>query len=107
MFATLLAVVVALVLGHFARDLTAALRDHGWYHTWLRWLEARFPDDGFWRGRYGIALALVPILLVVALLQILLHYNIMLRLQDVHLVNISEIPVVMLWLYMMTFQSRL
>ena len=73
MFATLLAVVVALVLGHFARDLTAALRDHGWYHTWLRWLEARFPDDGFWRGRYGIALALVPILLVVALLQWLLH----------------------------------
>lgn len=73
MFATLLAVVVALVLGHFARDLTAALRDHAWYRAWLRWLDARFPDDGFWRGRYGIALALVPILLAVALLQFLLH----------------------------------
>ena len=73
MFATLLAVVVALVLGHFARELTAALRDHGAYRAWLRWLDARFPDDGFWRGRYGIALAVVPILLVVALLQVLLH----------------------------------
>nr|MBP6798175.1 hypothetical protein [Luteimonas sp.] len=73
MFATLLAVVVALVLGHFAHELTAALRDHGWYRAWLRWLDARFPEDGFWRGRYGIALALVPVLLVVALLQFLLH----------------------------------
>ncbi|TYT26891.1 hypothetical protein FZO89_11845 [Luteimonas viscosa] len=73
MFATLLAVVVALVLGHFARDLTAALRSHGWYRAWLRWLDARFPDDGAWRGRYGIALALVPVLLLVALVQWLLH----------------------------------
>ncbi len=73
MFATLLAVVVALVLGHFAHELTAALRDHGWYRAWLRWLDARFPEDGFWRGRYGVALALVPILLFVALLQLLLH----------------------------------
>lgn len=73
MFATLLAVVVALVLGHFAQDLTRLLRDHGWYRAWLRWLDARFPDDGFWRGRGGIALALVPVLLLLALLQWLLH----------------------------------
>ncbi|HRP73700.1 MAG TPA: hypothetical protein PK743_13840, partial [Luteimonas sp.] len=73
MFATLLAVVVALALGHFAHELSAVLRDHGWFRAWLRWLDARFPDDGFWHGRAGIALALVPVVVLVGLLQWLLH----------------------------------
>lgn len=73
MFATLLAVVVALVLGHLAPALAAGLRQHGWFAQWLRWLDGRFPDDGFWRGRYGIALALLPPLLAVALFQLALR----------------------------------
>ncbi len=73
MFATLLAVVVALVLSHVAHETALALRNHDWARAWLRWLDARFPDDGFWRGRHGIALALVPVVLLVALLQWALH----------------------------------
>ncbi|HET7126854.1 MAG TPA: hypothetical protein VFI26_07165, partial [Lysobacter sp.] len=68
MFMTLAAVVVALVLGHVAQDLAASVRRHGWFEDWLRWLGTRFPQ-GFWQGRPGIALALSPLLLAVALLQ--------------------------------------
>ena len=66
---TLIAVVIALVLGHVAPALAVSVRDYGWYRRWLQWLDARFPSDGFWRGRYGVALALVGPLLVVGLFQ--------------------------------------
>ena len=68
MFMTLAAVVVALVLGHVAQGLAESVRGHGWFDDWLRWLGARFPQ-GIWQGRWGIALALLPLLLIVALLQ--------------------------------------
>lgn len=66
----LIAVVVALALGHAAPALAASVRDYGWFGHWLRWLDGRFPADGFWRGRYGIALALLPPLLAVGLFQL-------------------------------------
>ena len=70
---TLVAVVLALVLGHVAPSLVAAFRRHAWYDAWLRWWgEGGRGSAGFWGGRYGIALALAPVLLVVALLQWLL-----------------------------------
>lgn len=69
MFVTLLAVVLALALGHLAPSLAQSLRDYGWFGRWMQWLDGRFPDDGFWRGRYGIVLALLPPLLLVALFQ--------------------------------------
>ena len=72
MSATLIAVVVALVLGHLAQSLAASVRDYSWYHNWLRWLDSRLPDSGFWRGRGGIALALLPPLLAVGLFQLAL-----------------------------------
>ena len=72
MFVTLLAVVVALALGHLAPSLAQSLRDYGWFGRWVQWLDGRFPDDGFWRGRYGIVLALLPPLLLVALFQLAL-----------------------------------
>jgi len=72
MFVTLLAVVVALALGHVAHSLAVAVRHYGWYDAWLRWLDDKFPDDGFWRGHWGIVLALLPPLFAVALLQIAL-----------------------------------
>ncbi|WP_123771181.1 regulatory signaling modulator protein AmpE [Vulcaniibacterium tengchongense] len=73
MTTTLIAVVVALVLGHLAPSLGAAVRHYGWYRDWLRWLDARFPGDGAWRGRWGIALALSPPLLAVGLFQLALR----------------------------------
>jgi AmpE protein len=72
MSVTLIAVVVALVLGHAAPSL-AGLRQYDWYGNWVRWLEARIGSEGsFWRGRWGIALALLPPLLAVGLFQVAL-----------------------------------
>jgi AmpE protein len=68
MFMALAAAVVALALGHLAQGFAQAVRRHGWFDDWLRWLGARFPQ-GPWQGRWGIALALLPPLLPVALLQ--------------------------------------
>lgn len=65
---TLIAAVIALVLGHVAPSLASAVRDFGWYKRWLQWLGARFPT-GFWRGRHGIVLALLPPVLLVGLFQ--------------------------------------
>jgi AmpE protein len=65
-------VVVALALGHLAPSFAAAVRDDGWYRALLRWLHGRFRDDGFWRGRWGLLLALVPVVLAVGLVQWLL-----------------------------------
>lgn len=69
MAATLLAVIVALAIGHLAPGIAAGLRQFGWFGDWLRWLDAQFPEGSFWRGRYGIALALVVPLLLAGLLQ--------------------------------------
>ena len=69
MAATLIAVVAAIVLGHVAPTFAAGVRSHDWFNSWLRWLDERFPGDGAWRGRYGIALALLPPVLLVALFQ--------------------------------------
>lgn len=72
MTVSLLAVIVALAIGHLAPSVAAGLRAFGWYANWLRWLNAQFPEGSFWRGSYGIALALVVPLLVVGLLQVAL-----------------------------------
>ena len=65
---TLIAVVVALVLGHAAPGL-AGLRQYDWYSAWTRWLGARVGEGAAWRGRWGIVLALLPPLLAVGLFQ--------------------------------------
>ena len=70
---TLLAVVIALVLGHIAPALVNAARRYSWYGHWLQWLGMRAGETGFWHGPQGITLALVPPLLVVAGVQWLLH----------------------------------
>lgn len=74
MTATLLAVVVALAVGHLAPAFAAGLRRFGWFRGWLQWLNAQFPAGSFWRGPYGIALALLVPLLPMALLQFGLHH---------------------------------
>lgn len=66
---TLVAVVVALVLGHVAPGLVVSLRQFEWYRHWLQWLDLRFPEGSVWRNRYGIGIALAPPLLLVLLVQ--------------------------------------
>ena len=73
MSVTLIAAVVALVLGHLAPSLAVSVRRYGWYRQWIGWLDGRFPEGSFWRGRWGIALALLPPLLAVGLLQLALE----------------------------------
>ncbi len=69
MSVTLIAAVAALVLGHLMPSLAASVRQFGWYADWLRWLGARLPAGSVWHGRWGIALALVPPLVVVGMFQ--------------------------------------
>ncbi len=75
MFVALLAVVFTLAFGHLAPGLTATLRDHRWVHAALRRLDAAYPDDGFWRGPYGVALLLVPVVVLVAALQVAVGHH--------------------------------
>jgi AmpE protein len=73
MAATLIAVVVALVIGHMAQSLAASMRQYDWYGNWLGWLETQLADNGFWQGRWGVTLALLPPLAAVGLFQLALR----------------------------------
>ena len=74
MSTTLIAVIVALALGHLAPGLAASIRQYQWFGVWLRWFDARAGQAaGLWRGRYGILLALLPPVLLIALFQFALH----------------------------------
>lgn len=73
MFITLVAVVVALVLGHVVPEPVVAMRRYHWYGHWLRMLDARFDEGSAWQGRFGILFAVIPPLLLVGLFQYLLH----------------------------------
>ncbi|MBO9715736.1 MAG: hypothetical protein J7507_02765 [Pseudoxanthomonas sp.] len=73
MFTTLVAVIAALVLGHVAPALGTSLRQFHWYDHWLEWIGSHSSGEGgFWRGRYGIWLALLPPVLLVLLMQVAL-----------------------------------
>ncbi|MFA6986245.1 MAG: hypothetical protein WC213_08565 [Arenimonas sp.] len=68
---TLIAVVLALVLGHVAPGLIG-LRRYGWFVSWLQWLGRLFGGQSAWQGRFGLLLAVgVPVLLI-AVVQFLL-----------------------------------
>lgn len=69
---TLIATIVALVLGHLAPSLAVAVRQFGWYADLVGWLNDRFGEGSFWRGRRGIVLALLPPVLVVGFFQLAL-----------------------------------
>jgi len=73
MFTTLVAVLVALALGHVAPPMAVALRRFGLYRRWLQWLDAHTAADGAWRSRQGAWLALLPFVAVLALVQLLFH----------------------------------
>lgn len=70
MSAVLIAVVLALVLGHAAPQL-AQVRQYGWFRGWLAALGARLGASGFHGSRFGILLSLGLPLLAVGLLQAL------------------------------------
>ncbi|WP_329837516.1 regulatory signaling modulator protein AmpE [Stenotrophomonas geniculata] len=71
MFTTLAAVLVALALGHVAPAAAASLRRFDGFRRWLGWLDAR--GGKAWQGPAGVALALLPPLLLMVLLAWLLR----------------------------------
>ena len=71
MFTTLAAVLVALALGHVAPAAAASLRRFDGFRRWLGWLDAH--GGKAWQGPAGVALALLPPLLLMALLAWLLR----------------------------------
>jgi len=63
---TLVAVVLALVLGHIAPALTQ-LRSYAWFIEWLRLLGRANGGPGIWQGRFGLMLAIgLPVVAVFA-----------------------------------------
>lgn len=66
MFTTLVAVLVALALGHVAPAAAAALRRFEGFRRWLGWLDRS--AGAAWRGPWGGLLAVLPATLLVALL---------------------------------------
>lgn len=69
MFTTLVAVIVALTLGHVAPALAGSLRRFAWLERWIRWLDAHAGGLAVWRDIGGATLALAPPLLVMLALQ--------------------------------------
>ncbi len=72
MFTTLVAVIAALVLGHVAPALVAALRSFRWFRQCLLWLGRQDGQGGWWSSRHGVWLVLLPPVLLVLLVQLLL-----------------------------------
>ncbi|WP_340648373.1 hypothetical protein [Pseudoxanthomonas winnipegensis] len=70
---TLVAVVVAVVLGQLAPHAVSAYRRHDLYARWLHWLQVRLGGSGLWTGPAGAALAIAPWLLLVIVVQAWLH----------------------------------
>ena len=72
MSVTLIAAVIAIVVGHTMPAL-ASLRRYDWFVSWLDWLGAQAGDSEAWRSRWGLSLALGVPLLLVLLLQLALR----------------------------------
>jgi hypothetical protein len=68
MSAVLIAVILALALGHAAPQL-AQWRHYGAFAAWCDWLGAKCGAQGFFGSRFGIVLSLLPLLLLVGALQ--------------------------------------
>jgi len=66
---TLIAVVIALIVGHTMPSL-AALRRYDWFVGWLDWLRTQAGEQEAWRSRWALLMALLPPLLLVWLLQL-------------------------------------
>jgi AmpE protein len=69
---TLIAVVVALAIGHTVPTL-GTLRRFDWFITWIAWLGEQLAEQPFWRSRWALALVVGVPALVVGLLQLGLH----------------------------------
>ncbi len=65
---TLIAVVLALVMGHIVPGLMA-LRRYGWFVSWLSLLGKIFRGETLWQGRFGALIAIGIPVIIAALIQ--------------------------------------
>ncbi len=65
---TLIAVVLALVMGHIVPGLMA-LRRYGWFVAWLSLLGKIFRGETLWQGRFGALIAIGIPVVIVAVIQ--------------------------------------
>jgi AmpE protein len=72
MSATLIAVALALLLGHLLPKLPA-VRSYDWFVAWLRWFTPHLADGSRWQARLGWAMAVGLPVIAVALVQWGLH----------------------------------
>jgi len=70
MFTTLIAVLVALALGHVAPAFAASLRRFAGFRRWLAWLDAH--AGAAWRSPIGVAFAVLPAMLLMGVLAVAL-----------------------------------
>lgn len=71
MFITLVAVLVALALGHVAPAFAVSLRRFAGFRRWLAWLDAH--GGASWRTPVGVAMAILPPMLAMGVVSILLR----------------------------------
>lgn len=71
MFTTLVAVLVALALGHVAPVFVASARRFAGFRRWLAWLDAH--GGAAWRSPAGVALAVLPAMLLMGALAAAVH----------------------------------
>jgi AmpE protein len=72
MASALLAILLAVIVGHTVPDL-ARVREYHWFASWIGSAGRSFGQQAFWRSAGGLVLTLGVPLLAVALLQWLLH----------------------------------
>ncbi|MGH8105380.1 MAG: cobalamin biosynthesis protein [Arenimonas sp.] len=65
---TLIAVVLALVMGHIVPGLMA-LRRYGWFVAWLGMLGNIFRGNTIWQGRFGTLIAIGVPVIIIAVIQ--------------------------------------
>jgi AmpE protein len=65
---TLIAVVLALVMGHIVPGLMG-LRRYGWFVAWLSVLGKLFHGESVWQGRFGTLIAIGMPIIMVAVIQ--------------------------------------
>jgi AmpE protein len=72
MATSLLAILVALIVGHTVPDLSR-VRDYAWFTRWIAALERNFAASGFWRSAAGLLLTVALPVALIGALQLALH----------------------------------
>lgn len=68
---TLIGIIIALICEHMLSHV-GRWREHAWFMSYARWLQARLPAPALWNSGWGLLPLLLPLLIVIGFLQVLL-----------------------------------